>query len=125
MRDKFTYADNRDLVKWSVLLTLAERYSARHILQALYYRPTQWARLEVDGESVGIPASVTQHFGEPPRSSRFAGAVPVDVFRDEFVTERNTITLSSPESKPGGESGIVFLDPTLARVQKAISGSRA
>jgi len=40
MRDKW-YADNRDLVKWGVLLTLAERHAAKHILQVLYYRPTE------------------------------------------------------------------------------------
>jgi hypothetical protein len=37
MRDKW-YVDNRDLVKWGILLRLAERYAAKHILQVLYYR---------------------------------------------------------------------------------------
>ena len=37
MRDKY-YADNRDLVKWGVLLTLAEQHAARHILQVMYYQ---------------------------------------------------------------------------------------
>lgn len=26
------YADNRDLAKWSILLTLAKQYASRHIL---------------------------------------------------------------------------------------------
>jgi len=60
MRDKW-YADNRDLVKWGVLLTLAERYAATHILQVLYYRPTEWAQLELDGEQAPLPAAVIRH----------------------------------------------------------------
>ena len=42
MRDQW-YADNRDLVKWGILLRLAERYATKHILQILYYRTTcEW-----------------------------------------------------------------------------------
>jgi len=51
VRDLY-YADNRDLVKWGVLVELGARHGARHILQVLYYRPTEWPNLEIDGEAV-------------------------------------------------------------------------
>ena len=61
MRDTW-YSDNRDLLKWGVLLTLAERFAAKHILQVLYYRSTDWAGIELDGEQVPLPPAVIQHF---------------------------------------------------------------
>jgi hypothetical protein len=39
MRDIW-YGDRRDLVKWGVLVELAARHDARHILQVLYPRWT-------------------------------------------------------------------------------------
>jgi hypothetical protein len=38
VKDKW-YGDNRDLVKWGVLLLLAKRYAAGRIVQVAYYRP--------------------------------------------------------------------------------------
>ncbi len=70
MRDKW-YADNRDLLKWGALLALAERHAAKHILQVLYYRQTEWAQLELDGEQIPIPAAVIRHF----RSAAAASAI--------------------------------------------------
>ena len=41
------YADNRDIIKWSVLLRLAEQYKAAQILQVAYYRPSRFATIEI------------------------------------------------------------------------------
>jgi hypothetical protein len=56
------YGDNRDLVKWTTLVHLAQRHQLRHILQVLYYRPSTWHEVEVGGDNVGIPESVKMHF---------------------------------------------------------------
>jgi hypothetical protein len=61
MRNQW-YGDNRDLVKWGVLLELARRHRAKHILQVLYLRPTTWELLEIDGEQVELATAVVQHF---------------------------------------------------------------
>jgi hypothetical protein len=113
MRDKY-YADNRDLVKWGVLLTLADRYAAKHILQVLYYRPTNWERLEVDGEVVALPAAVTRHFRKATAIVAIKDSVPVDVFADEFVNRedyhhRLVARIRGRQAAPG----IVFLDPDV------------
>ena len=111
MRDKY-YADNRDLVKWGVLLTLADRHAAKHILQVMYYRPTGWARLEVDGDDVALPAAVTRHFRQATAIVAIETPAPVDVFADEFVNRDEyhralVDRIRNREARPG----IVFLDP--------------
>lgn len=111
MRDKW-YADNRDLVKWGVLLTLAERHAAKHILQVLHYRPTDWAKLEVDGEQTSIPAPVIQHFRRAAAASAIEASVPVEVFTDPFVSrdayhQAVVSRIRNRRTTPG----IVFLDP--------------
>jgi hypothetical protein len=111
MRDKY-YGDNRDLVKWGVLLTLAERYSVKQILQVLYYRPTNWAHLDVDGDEVALPAAVARHFRRAAGIAAIETAAPVEVFADEFVDrhEYHRTLLDRIRSRPESP-GIVFLDP--------------
>jgi len=61
MRNQW-YSDNRDLVKWGVLLEVAGRHRAKHILQVLYLRPNTWESLEIDGEQVELAPAVIQQF---------------------------------------------------------------
>jgi len=58
MKDKW-YGDNRDLVKWGVLLQLAKMCGARRIVQVAYYRPET---IEIDGKFYPMPSAVTGHF---------------------------------------------------------------
>ena len=111
MRDQW-YADNRDLVKWGVLVTLAQQYAPRHILQVLYYRPSTWAGIELDGEKVPLPEPVVRHFRQAAAISQINVPTAVEVIADTFanreeyhrmVIERIRARISSP--------GIVFLDP--------------
>jgi hypothetical protein len=106
------YADNRDLVKWSVLLTLADRLRLRHILQVLYHRPTEWASIEIDGETVAIPTAVIAHFRQVGAISAIKGPCPVEVvsgpFTDRGAYHRNLVDRIRSRSQT---PGIVFLDP--------------
>ena len=61
MRDKW-YSDNRDLVKWGVLLQLAELHNTATILQVAYYRSTPWGSIEIDGCAYSLPLEVVNHF---------------------------------------------------------------
>jgi hypothetical protein len=58
MKDKW-YGDNRDLVKWGVLLKLAGLYGASRIVQVAYYRPET---IEIDGVSYPMADAVIVHF---------------------------------------------------------------
>jgi hypothetical protein len=111
MRDKW-YADNRDLVKWGVLLTLAEAHGAKHILQVLYHRPTQWADLEVDGQTVPLPTEVIRHFRGTASVSGITSAAVVEVMADPF-DKRDEYHLKVVENirRRTMTPGIVFLDP--------------
>ena len=111
MRDKW-YADNRDLVKWGVLLTLAERHAATHILQVLYYRPTEWAYLEVDGEDVPVPEAVIRHFRRTSAVLAINAPVPIEVVADTFENreEYHRVVVDCIRRR-STTPGIVFLDP--------------
>jgi hypothetical protein len=111
MRDQW-YADNRDLVKWGVLLTLAERYAAKHILHVLYYRPSNWAHLELDGEQVPLPESVVRHFRQATAVSTIDAPAPVEVLADAFMDREAYHRIVIERIRTRTESpGIVFLDP--------------
>lgn len=111
MRDQW-YADNRDLVKWGVLLTLADRFHAKHILQVLYYRATEWAPLEINGENVKLPKAVVQHFRRVGAISTIQASVPVEVVLDTFTdrVEYHDVVINRLRSRERFP-GIVFLDP--------------
>ncbi len=111
MRDEW-YGDKRDLVKWGVILELARRYKAEHILQVLYYRPTEWKSLEVDGQEIRLNLAVLQHFRDSTSISKIACKCRVEVVSDPFkfrgdyhreVIKRIRLRTKLP--------GIVFLDP--------------
>jgi len=111
MRDQW-YGDNRDLVKWGVLLELAHRYRVKHILQVLYQRPSTWERLEIDGEQVELPPAVLQHFRRATSITALECAAQVEVISEPFgdrdaylqiVLQRIRLRAQLP--------GIVFLDP--------------
>lgn len=111
MRDQW-YADNRDLVKWGVVLTLAERYAAKHILQVLYYRPNNWPHLEVDGEQIPLPESVTRHFRQATAVSRIDASVPVELIADIFADRERYHRIVIDRIRARTQSpGIVLLDP--------------
>jgi len=54
MRDRW-YADNRDLIKWGVLLRLAGSFEAPRILQLTFYRHSEFGQLVIDGQAHNIP----------------------------------------------------------------------
>jgi hypothetical protein len=111
MRDQY-YADNLDLVKWGILLMLAERYAAKHILQVLYYRPSEWADLEIDGEMVRMPDAVIQHFRNATAITGLRSPAQIEVIADTFSDRREylrTVTYRI-QARPNVPC-IVFLDP--------------
>ena len=86
MRDKW-YGDKRDLIKWGVLLELARRHGAEHILQVLYFRNTDWGELEIDEELVKLPTEVLRHFAQQLRSHRLRARPKSKLFPKYFATE--------------------------------------
>lgn len=111
MRDEW-YADKKDLVKWGVILALAERFGVKHILQILYYRETEWPSIEVDGEVVNIHPAVVRHFRDVTGIQSLQAGVPISVFAEPFGDRseyHRKAVRAIADRAPG--PGIVFLDP--------------
>lgn len=111
MRDKW-YGDNRDLVKWGALLALSRRYGMRQILQVLFYQPTEWEKIEIDGESERIPDEVIRHFRDVVSIGNLGGGVAIDVVCELFGDRHDYLhcVLEGIAARVAG-TGIVFLDP--------------
>ena len=106
------YADNRDLVKWSVLLRLAEINHMDRILQIAYYRPSKFGIIQIDGSDNNIPNAVLKHFRRMQNIRKLNSKIRVSIFDETFQNRQeyhdNVITYLS---KFKNFKCIVFLDP--------------
>src|SRR5579885_3318238 len=111
MRDKW-YGDNRDLVKWGVLLALAERSEAKHILQVPYYRETEWPELELDGERVSLPTAVIRNFRWVQGIVKIESSFPIEFMTYPFIYrgDYQLAFIDRIRRRPAAP-GIVFLYP--------------
>jgi hypothetical protein len=114
VRDRW-YADNRDLVKWGVLLRLADMFQAQRILQLAFYRPREpgeFRRLTIDDKEYDIPDEVVAHFRDLRAAGRLGTKVRVTVFdppyRDRDAHLRAALALLQAFAQ---ERCIAFLDP--------------
>jgi hypothetical protein len=110
------YSDNRDLVKWGILIRLAELYGVRRILQVAYYRPSVWQTIKIDGQEHQISKNVISHFRDLRSILRLgvkgAQNVQIDVVDSTFENRETYLkeilrTVQHLRESPQ----IVFLDP--------------
>ncbi|MGA2233685.1 MAG: hypothetical protein ABSH22_22495, partial [Tepidisphaeraceae bacterium] len=111
MKDQW-FGDKRDVVKWGVLLTLAERFSAARILQIAYYRPSAFGPLIIDGQQSAVPLEVLQLFrdirGAAAINSRIRVTIYDNVFLDRAAYQHGVLALLQGFI---AERCVVFLDP--------------
>jgi len=109
MRDQW-YGDARDVVKWGVLVHLAQSYSMKRILQVAYFRPSKWGQLEIDGQKHPIPTPVINHFRNVRNILKLPCEPRVEVIDSPFEDRdqyEQVITVEVARQHPC----IVFLDP--------------
>ena len=112
MKDQW-YADNRDLVKWSILIQLAKRNSINHILQVAYYRKSEFGNVTIDDLDLEIPEEVKNHFRNINYIKTVSDSITVDVFDKELTKNRDAyldqviLAIKEYDHKPT----IIFLDP--------------
>jgi hypothetical protein len=106
------YGDNRDLVKWGVLLRLAAIYRAGKIIQVAYSRPSHWDALDIDGKSHPLPRPVIEHFRDIRNIVRLTTDPEIQVVVSAF-SNRPAYSEEVLEivAEPSGPARIVFLDP--------------
>jgi hypothetical protein len=106
------YADNRDLVKWGVLLQLADTFEVQRILQVAFYRPNIFGQLVINGKASDLPAEVISQFRDVQKISDISPKVRATVF-DLLFEHRATYLHAVLTLLPtfAHERCIVFLDP--------------
>jgi hypothetical protein len=117
MRDRW-YGDNRDLVKWGVLLKLASQRGANRIVQVAYYRQET---VNIDGCKCPIPQAVTKHFAKDLRhiSRLNTPGVEIHVVDIEWTKEGRASggyveeVQSVVEQARTDSPCVVFLDPDI------------
>ena len=112
MRDQW-YGDQRDLVKWGVLLNLAKDHAAQRILQVTYYRPSEWKPVEIDGQERPIPEAVLRHLRDVRNIGDLSDRPRIEVLETPFVdrrTYRETV-LRAIARRHEADTCVVFLDP--------------
>jgi hypothetical protein len=111
MRDEW-YADNRDLVKWGVLLQLAGRFESGHILYLAFYRPSKFGPLVIDSQEYDLAEEVIAHFRDLQAIGGINSKVRLTVFdlpfHDRTAYLKAALTLVA---SVGQERSIIFLDP--------------
>ena len=110
MRDEW-YSDNRDLVKWGVLLNLAELHSTAIILQVAYYRSTRWKCIEIDGRAYPLPLEVVSHFRSIKNIKALRSNARVRVLVDPFQDRARYLQRILMAIRKLPRPAIVFLDP--------------
>lgn len=111
MRDQW-YSDNRDLIKWSVLLLLARKISADRIIQIAFLNPSEFGEVEIDGEHHLIPDEVLSQFRDIRGITGLSRKPLISVF-DAPLHDRRVYLRSAIDyiTSFGRERRIVFLDP--------------
>lgn len=107
------YSDNRDLVKWGVLLNLAELHSTATILQVAYYRSTPWDEkgIEIDGRAYPLPLEVVNHFRNIKNIKAMRSNARVRVLVDPFQDRVRYLQRILMAIRKLPRPAIVFLDP--------------
>ena len=111
MQDKY-YADHRDLIKWSVLIRLAEQYRLSRIIQIAYLRPSTFDMIDIAGQQTELPPQVRMHFRNIHKITALHTDIRISVF-DRVFDDRRTYydAVSRYLAKFGAELRLVFLDP--------------
>jgi hypothetical protein len=120
LRDQW-YGDARDLVKWAVLLHLAQSYSVKRILQVAYLRQSNWGRIEVNGDRYPIPQTVIDHFRNIHNILSLPCEPSIEVI-DSLFDNRDRYKQAIEDAIARQHPSIIFLDPDTGLEPKGRPG---
>jgi hypothetical protein len=111
VQDKY-YSDKRDLVKWSVLLLLAQRYKLDRILQIAYFCHSDFGDIDVDGEQIKMPPEIRPFFRNFQNITKLCERPSISVLPDVFDDRAHYLkVIVDFISRFADERCAVFLDP--------------
>jgi len=108
------YGDNRDLIKWSVLFRLAQKYRAERILQIAYLTPSEFPQIIIDDQESDVAPEVIAHLRSIHNIKGMRSGARVEV-HDCPLTDRAQYSEGVIEfiSRFQREKCLVFLDPDI------------
>ena len=83
------YADHRDLLKWSVLVLLAQQHRLSRIIQIAYLRPSIFPTIDMGGQETELPSEVRAHFRNINNIAGLHNDIYISVF-DRVFDDRKT-----------------------------------
>lgn len=110
MQNKW-YADNRDLVKWSILLLLAKQHKIHKIIQVAYFRESEWGKVKIDGDYFEIPKEVLSHFRDIKKIVGLSSEIKISLIDYPFKNRKKYLDVLLSATKGIKEDYILFLDP--------------
>ncbi len=111
MRDQW-FSDNRDLIKWSVLLLLARQSGASRVVQIALLNPSDYGQVEIDGKSYDIPSEVLSCFRDIRTVTDLSHNPRISVFDAPFQNRGYYLSAALDYvASFGNERCVVFLDP--------------
>ena len=111
------YGDNRDLIKWGVLVHLAQSRSLKRIIQVAYFRPDSPRPMVLgEDEPFSLPDPVYNHFRNINDISRLSGVsgIEIEVIGDLYDTKQRSAYTQKVLDRINSAKGLpilVFLDP--------------
>ncbi|MEE2791542.1 MAG: hypothetical protein VX453_07925 [Acidobacteriota bacterium] len=115
MRDRW-YGDDRDVVKWSALIHLAQREAVSKVLHVAMYRvDSPPAPLTTAYGRVDLPPAVFRHFRDLNDVQRLAEAtgLAIEVVKEPFVNRASYFSSICDRVRAQNMPVIVFLDPDV------------
>ena len=105
------FGDNRDIVKWSTLLHVADHYNLKHILQICFLNSQDFPPVIIDGREFQVPGPIIQFFRDVNNAKNICSNVTISIFDEPFndraVYLAHAINFISNYNSPK----CVFLDP--------------
>jgi hypothetical protein len=110
MRDEW-FGDNRDLLKWTILIEIASRYHCERILQVLYRRHSKWGQIKFDGDRIDISTDVIRRFRDCTSIRQLQCEPTIDVLLEEFKDHGLYLeSIFAQIGAWGSGRGVAFLD---------------
>lgn len=115
MHEKW-YSDNRDLVKWAVLVHVSESTCIKSILQVTFHRPRkmEWQLVTKGDERVPFSGHVLSHFRDLNQIQGLAkiADLHIEVFNQQFPAEGH------PSRKIAGERYVADILRALESIRR-------
>ncbi|MHC1791135.1 hypothetical protein [Solidesulfovibrio sp.] len=107
------YGDNRDIVKWSTLISLSRSNKFGTILYVPYLRDSVFGNITIDNRKFDVRAEVVSHFRDVLKVKLLTENPSIEILADQFnnrLTYKSLI-LDFIQKNSDKKDYILFLDP--------------